>query len=342
MEKINWGILGLGQIAQKFSEGFSETSNAKLLAIASKNIDKLKNFKDQFKVEEKYSFNRYEDLINCDEVDIIYIALPNSLHHYWSIQCIKNDKNILVEKPATLNFEEIKDIEKNLQNKKVFFGEAFMYRYLPQIELVLDIIKKNEIGNPVFMKSSFGINLLTKKKFFFITKKKKINPKNRLFNKFLGGGCILDLGCYPMSFSLLIGSLLTKLKNTDLKISNIQKEIGETDIDIDAYAEIFFEGGFHSQIRSSFKKNLGNKSEIICEKGKIIIDDTWLGCSNIIKINDNKHKLIETKNNKNIYSHQIQNISKNILNGFFQPQYPGMSFEETLLNMKKINEWLNA
>ena len=71
--------------------------------------------------------------------------------------------------------------------------------------------------------------------------------------------------------------------------------MGETDVDIDAYAEIFFEGGFHSQINASFKKDLGSLSEIVCERGKIIIDDTWLGCSNIVKIKDNSHKLIETK-----------------------------------------------
>ena len=143
MEKINWGILGLGEIAQKFSDGFKETSNAKLLAIASRNSEKLKNFKDQFNIEKKYSFNNYEDLIDCKEVDIIYVALPNSFHHYWVIKSIKNKKHVLVEKPATLNFKEIKDIEKNLTHKELFFGEAFMYRHLPQIKLVLDMIKNN-------------------------------------------------------------------------------------------------------------------------------------------------------------------------------------------------------
>ena len=341
MEKINWGILGLGEIAHKFSGGFYQTSNAKLLAISSKNPEKLKNFRDQFKIDEKYSFNNYEDLINCKEVDIIYVALPNSLHHYWAVKSIKSKKHVLVEKPATLNFKEIIDIEKNLINEKLFFGEAFMYRYLPQIKLVLDIIKNNEIGNPLFMKSSFGINLLTKRKFLFFKKKKRIDPKNRLFDKTLGGGCILDLGCYPISFSLLIGSLITKLSKQDIKISNINKEIGETNVDIDSHAELFFEGGFHSKVSTSFKKNLGKISEIHGEKGSIIIKNTWLGGDNIVKINNNRRHLIDTKNYKNIYSYQIQSISENITNGTFQPQYPGMSLYETLLNMKIIDEWLN-
>ena len=173
MEKINWGILGLGEIAKNFSNGFQETSNARLIATASKNSEKSKRFKDLFNIEKKYSFNSYEDLINCEDVDIIYIALPNSLHHDWVLKSIKNNKNVLVEKPATINFKEIENIEKNLLSKKIFFGEAFMYRYHPQISLVLDIIKNDEIGNLLNMKSVFGKNLLSKKNFLFFKKKKK-------------------------------------------------------------------------------------------------------------------------------------------------------------------------
>ena len=162
MEKINWGILGLGEIAQKFSDGFQETTNSKLLAVSSKNSEKLKKFEGKFNLEKKYLFNEYEDLINCKDIDVIYIALPNSFHHHWVIKCIQNKKHILVEKPATLNFMEIEDIEKNLINKNLFFGEAFMYRHLPQINLVINMIKNDEIGNLLSMKSFFGINLLSK------------------------------------------------------------------------------------------------------------------------------------------------------------------------------------
>ena len=175
----------------------------KLLAISSKNDKKLKKFKDQFNIENKYSFNNYEELINSKDLDIVYISLPNSFHHEWSIKSIENNKNVLVEKPATLNLKQAHNINLSLKDKNLFYGEAFMYRYHPQINLLLKIIKNNEIGNLVSMKSSFGVNLLTKKFFFFNAK--KINPQNRLFNKELGGGCILDLGCYPISFSLRLG-----------------------------------------------------------------------------------------------------------------------------------------
>lgn len=174
MNRINWGIIGLGNIAQRFSEAFQEISNAKLLAIASKDMDKLNKFERKFLIEKKFVFQNYEDLIFCKDVDIIYIALPNSLHHFWIIQSIKNKKNVLVEKPATTSFSEILDINNTLLNTNLFFGEAYMYRHLPQIKNLMKIIKNKELGNLISMESSFGTNLLTKKKLIFFRKKKKL------------------------------------------------------------------------------------------------------------------------------------------------------------------------
>ena len=177
MKKVNWGIIGLGRIAEVFSDAFEEAENAQLLAVASREQKKLDYYKDRFNLEKKFLFNNYEDLILCRDIDIVYIALPNSLHHHWIIKCIKNKKKILVEKPATITFAEATDIKKRLNNNNLFFSEAFMYRYLPQIDLVINIIKKKEIGNLISMETSFGMNLLTKKKFFLFNKKKKLIVK---------------------------------------------------------------------------------------------------------------------------------------------------------------------
>ena len=177
MEKLNWGIIGLGRIAERFSEGFLEVNNARLLSVASKNLVKLDSYKNKYKIEEKYLFNSYEELIDCNDIDIVYIALPNSLHHQWVLKIIEKDKNVLVEKPATMNFSEAESIKNKLIGKNLFFGEAFMYRYLPQTKFVIDILQNKDIGEIYSMNSRFGINILTKRKFLFFNKKKKIDPK---------------------------------------------------------------------------------------------------------------------------------------------------------------------
>ena len=337
MEKINWGIIGLGNVAHKFSEAFKDIKNSKLLAAASKDKDKLNIFKEKYNFEDKFLFNTYEELIDCKDVDIIYIALPNFLHHKWAVKCIQNNKNILVEKPATLNLSETNDIKEKLQSKNLFFGEAFMYRYNPQIKSVINLIKNNKIGKPLSMKSNFGNNVWFKRKLFFFKKKKKIDKNNRLFNKDFGGGCILDLGCYPSSFSLLINSLIG---NSNFKLKNVTKELCETGVDIDSYADIVFESGFKSSLYSSFKKNL-RSSIIEGEKGSITINDTW-SSKDSIEIKSDKNYSIKSDDDKNIYSHQIECISENLLKKDYKPAFPVMTLSETIQNMEIMDMWLNT
>lgn len=173
MKTVNWGILGLGNIGFKFSDSFKNLKNAKLKGASSRNKEKLLRLAKQYTVEKEFLFEDYHDLLKCKDIDIIYIALPNSLHHYWIKECIKNKKKILVEKPSTMNFSELKDVVENYFNENVFFTEAFMYRYHPQIARLIELLNSKVIGTPISMESVFGIDLINKKKFFFFNKKKK-------------------------------------------------------------------------------------------------------------------------------------------------------------------------
>ena len=342
MKQVNWGIIGLGKIALQFAENVNLADNAKIKGISSKDQKKIEYFKTKFQIEKKYCYNNYEDLLDCDDIDIIYIALPNSLHYEWINKCIQKNKRILVEKPSTLNFSQIKTIDEKFDMKNIFFAEAFMYRFHPQVLKIIDIIKKKEIGNILSMKSYFGTDILTKKNFFGFKRKKNIDGNNRLFNKKLGGGAILDLGCYPVSFSILIASLVSRDSFKDFQILNKKKEISITDVDIDSYAEIKFENNFIAKVGASFTKNLGKQTEIIGNEGKIIIEDTWHGLSSkIYVINKGDKKEIKFKTKENAYTCQIKSLSKDILEHKKKPEFPGMTFDESLFNMKIIQEWLN-
>lgn len=340
-KKINWGIIGLGNIAHEFSKAIISTNNSKLIAISSNDENKLKKFIQQYNVEPRFSFKNYQDLINCNEVDIVYIALPNSLHKQWILNAIKNKKNVLVEKPATINFSEADEIKDHLKKTNIFFSEGLMYRYHPQIRSVMNIIKDNKIGNLLSMESFFGENILTKKKFFFFEKRKRIESSSRKFNKNLGGGCILDLGCYPSSFSLLIGSLKNESNVNSIKIHNVLIEKGDTGVDIDSRADLLFQDGFKSKIHVSFKKNLGNSSVIYGENGKIILNNTWSGGEIIIHSKKSTEQKLSFENNKDIYSYQIEEISKILIKKSNKINFPVMSLNEILINMKIIDDWLN-
>ena len=335
---INWGIIGLGNAAKQFALGFNDLTNSNLLAVASKTKEKLNFFKDKFKLDDKYCFSKYEDLINCKEIDIIYIALPHNFHFTWIINCLEQNKNVLVEKPATTKLEEMQNINRIVEQKKLFFAEGFMYRFHPQTKKIINLIQSGEIGNLLSMESNFGVNLLNKKKFFGLVKK-KVDYRNRLFNKSLAGGCIYDLGCYPSSLSILISQIKDE-NNLNYELKKKKKEYGYTNIDIDSYVDIIFSNGFKSHIGCSFNKNLGKSTKINGTKGYIHVEDTWHCIKSKIILNDKKIKNDQLDFN-NIFSFEINSISKSLLKNEKQPEFPAISKKDSEMNIKILEEWIS-
>ena len=137
----------------------------------------------------------------------------------------------------------------------------------------------------------------------------------------------------------MVNSIVNE-KNNNFDVLNVSREIGETGVDINSSAEVLFENGFSSKIHSSFKKNLGNQTIIMGKKGKIILQDTWIGKNIVVQLNNKRKRQINFDNKKNIYSYQIEIISSNLINGVTKTEYPGVDIEQTVLNMKIIESWL--
>ena len=338
---INWGIIGLGNVALEFANAFKDSNNAKLLGISSNNKNKIQKFMEKFNINKDYCFNKYEDLLNCEDIDIIYIALPNSMHKEWIEKSIEKKKNILIEKPAFMSLMETEIIKKKIQNGNFFFSESFIYRYTPQIFKVLELLRNNTIGKPISMVSNYGSNILTKKNIFGFKKKKKININNRLHSKKLGGGAILDLGCYPVSLSILIASMVSKINYDKINVLNKIKEIGSTEVDINSYAKLEFENGFMSEINASFSKEIGKETVIRGTDGVMRIMNPWQVEPSTIILEGKINKKIKVECVNNIFLYEINTISKNILEGKTKPDFPGLSIEEIIGGTTVLDKWLN-
>ena len=342
MKKVNWGIIGLGGVANKFADGFKYINNASIKGIASKDINKLNSFKNKFNIEEKFCYNNYIDLISDQEIDIIYIALPNTLHVPLIIKCIEHEKNILVEKPAISNLEDLYKVKNLILNSKIFFTEGFMYRYLPYLKKIKQLIENNTLGSMLDMESFFYVRVYKVKNFFGF-KFKKPDFSHRLFNKELGGGAILDLGCYPLSLSTFLNSINNPTNIENIVLTNIKTISCESDVDIFSSAEINFNNKFKSKIYCSFKDKMSQRTLINFEKGFISVNESWTPQEEMeIQIEiDNVKKSIKFVNYKNIYSHQIENISDQLLNKNKSPIFPSISLNEIELNTKILSKWLN-
>ena len=310
---INWGILGLGRMGTAFANSIKETSNAKLISVASKSG---KNFKD-------YENKTYQDVIKNKDIHAIYISTLNNTHVELIKETIEENKKILCEKPVSLSLENLLEVKKLIREKKTQFYEAIAYYSHPQTLELLNLINSDEIGEIQSIESNFGF-------------KTKFNPSSRLFDKSLGGGAIYDLGCYPISFFMLFTSSPEKIVMKS-KTLNYTK----SGVDDDATATLNYNNQFEGKIHVSFKNNLNNICIIKGTKGSIKINEPWLpSSSSSIEVTNDKHFYLRNINSKiSIYSNQIEKVSESFLN---QSESPNLfNIDKSIINMKLISKWLN-
>lgn len=323
---INWGVIGLGNMANKFCEAIQEVDNAKLKGVASTSKLRLRKFCSLYSIETNYQFDSYEKLVNCEEIDAIYICSLNNSHFNILKSCCEKNKKILCEKPFVVNLDEALEIGKLILKSKTPFYEAIAYRSHPQTNAILDIIKNGLIGKIKKIESNFGFKV------------KKINKDSRLFNKKLGGGAILDLGCYPVSFAELF-----REKNLNLKSLNVRGSKVITDVDDHAEINYIMNDNIEVDLKVSFKKNLENNCIINGDKGTLKVFSPWLPeKKSILEIHQNNSYYKKfVVSDKSVYSNQIFKISKSFLEKKDEDDHIMVNYDQSLEIMKILEIWKN-
>ena len=161
---MNWGIIGLGQMAKNFANSIKELKDNNLLGVSSNSFFKLLKFSYRHKINHKYLFNNYQKILDCKDIDSIYIATVNSSHFDLIMKCVKAKKNVLCEKPFVLNLNQANEVKEKLKHSNVFFLEGIAYRSHPQIKHIIKLLKENHIGKIIKIKSTFGFNAGNQKK----------------------------------------------------------------------------------------------------------------------------------------------------------------------------------
>tara|TARA_B100000579_G_scaffold63705_1_gene47073 strand:+ start:121 stop:1104 length:984 start_codon:yes stop_codon:yes gene_type:complete len=320
---IKWGIVGLGNMAQKFANAIKETNNAKLLSISSLNSEKLKSFANNFQIDKNYVFDSYNDLISCKKIDAVYIATLNNTHLNLIKSCAENKKNILCEKPLTLNFDEANEAANYIAKHDVIFYEAIAYYSHGQTKNLIALLNENKLGKIISINSTFGFKV------------KRVNPKSRIFDKSLGGGAILDVGCYPLSLLNLISK-----NSKNIKFINAKGSFSSTDVDDSAEANLVIEDTIDSYVKISFKENLENKLIIKGENGSLIVPNPWLPeMKSHIDVNyvNSSYKKFFTST-KSLFGNQIQNVSANIESNKKKDDFL-VNIEESLKIMNNLTIW---
>jgi predicted dehydrogenase len=189
MEPLRWGVIGTGGIAATFAADLSLTDSGRVVSVVSRATRSANRFADQFGIPNRHG--SYEDLVTDSDVDVVYVATPHPMHHANALLALEAGKPALVEKAFTMNAGEARDLVDTARARGLFLMEAMWTRFLPHIAEIRRLLAEGALGEIVSVVADHG-------QWF------PKDPNFRLFAPQLGGGALLDLGVYPVSFSSMI------------------------------------------------------------------------------------------------------------------------------------------
>jgi predicted dehydrogenase len=249
---IRWGIIGTGGIATALASDLRLIPDASLVAVGSRNQSTADEFGARFDVPHRHS--TYDDLVNDPDVDAVYVGTPHPGHHNAALSAINAGKAVLVEKPFTMNAKEASSLIDAARSRGVFLMEAMWARFLPHMVRVRELLTARALGD-------VRVVIADHNQWF------ARDPSHRLFDPALGGGALLDLGIYPVSFaSMVLGTPMRVTAASDRAF---------TGVDATTSAILQYDDGAHAVVTTSLEVAGPNRAVIVGTDARIEIDATF-------------------------------------------------------------------
>ena len=332
MPKLRWGILATGAIARAFAEGLRATQRGSLVAVGSRSGEKAREFASAFPGATPHP--GYTSLLADEEVDAVYIATPHPHHAEWAIRAAEAKKHVLCEKPLGLNHAEAMAIVEAARSNGVFLMEAFMYRTHPQIDELVRLLGEQAIGEVRHIRTSFGFQA-------------PFNAESRLFKNALGGGGILDVGCYPVSLARLAAGAGSGEPFLEPDAVDGHGALAETGVDRWAAALLKFPGGISAQIATSISLGLDSEAVIYGSRGRIRIPQPFLPSGRgsgawemQLEKRGEAPQLIQGETEVGLYTLEADHVAEQIAAGRSESQR--VSWEDSLGNARALDAWRRA
>ena len=314
--KIRWGILGTGRIARAFAEGLKHTINGELIAIASRTFESAQSFANEWEIP--HAFGSYEELAGSELLDAVYIATPHTEHLKNAVLCMEKRKAVLCEKPLAINAYQVSEMIQKAKEHDVLLMEGMWSRFPPLMHEVRRLIQENEIGEIRTIHADFGF------------RPKHKDPEGRLFNPNLGGGSLLDVGIYPLSFSSML--------NGKPKSFVTDWTRGETGVDEQASIILKYPNGSMAILHSSIQSDTSQEAFISGTEGTIRIHKQCWRPQKITISNRKslKSKVIEHPFSGNGFNYEAEHFSQLLIDGKKESEI--MSLNESLEIITLLDE----
>jgi len=327
--RVKWGIIGTGGIAQTYASGVSASESGELVAVGSRDVASAKAFAGKHKIPRAHG--SYPDLLADPEVEAVYISTPHPMHAEWAIKAAKAGKHILCEKPIGMNRGEAEAIFSAAKQAGVLVMEAFMYRCHPQTRKVVELIRSGALGVVGSVQATFSF-------------KNTSGADSRFWSKQLGGGGILDVGCYPVSFSRLVaGAMVGKSFANPVEVKALGQLHPQTGVDVVTSAVMRFESGLLAQVSTGVGLFQESTARIFGLEGWLHVVEPWLpstgGRPNILVLHREGRgpEQIEVAPDRPLYALEADAFARALRAG--ESDVPEMSRDDSLGNLAAMDAW---
>jgi predicted dehydrogenase len=316
-KKINWGIIGLGKIARKFASDMQLVPDAKLHAVASTSKERAAAFAQEFNAP--HAFGSYQAMLDCPDLDVVYIATPHVLHCENTLMCLERKMPVLCEKPMGMNPQEVKRMSDLAHQNQTFLMEALWTQFIPAFKKAMSLIASGAIGKPLSIKADFGFTA-------------PFDVQKRAFNKDLGGGSLLDIGIYPVFLAMEIFG-----KPIDIQAF---AQFSTTEVDATCAILLKHKSDEISMLHSTFTSLTNTEAYIYGEQGTIHIHPRFHHPEKVsLQLNGKPLKEFSMPYNGNGYQFEIEEVNrclkKNVLESPLMPLQKSALLAETLYRIRE-------
>ncbi|CAM2005494.1 Gfo/Idh/MocA family protein [Acanthopleuribacter pedis] len=253
MDQIRWGIIGAGRIARAFASDCQRVGNARVTAVAARDLTRAQAFAAAYAVPTAYG--DYDSLFAAADVDAVYISTPHSHHLDQAVAAIKAGKHILCEKPLVLNPEEGGAMIDAARTHDVYLMEMMWTSFLPAVRQALAWVDAGRIGKLTRVHADFGYPI-------------PYDANAREYHRDLGGGCLLEMGVYPVAFAWMA-------TGRDPARIQASAQLAPNGVEHDVSALFDYGDGVTACLAASFRAKLPNVAYLIGESGWIAVPDFW-------------------------------------------------------------------
>lgn len=315
MKTVRWGIIGTGEIARRFAQACNNTPHVSLAAVASRKKETANSFADEFNIEHR--FGSYASMAESDKVDAIYIAVPHGLHAECALICIQNGKGVLCEKPITVNSRQLEMLVEASEQNKVFLMEAMWARLVPGTSQLIEYVDSGALGEIKGVQGSFCYHMDVDE------------LGHHVFMPAQGGGSLLDVGCYALSFASWY------INGEPVEVSAMA-DIGSQEVDLHTCMLMKYANGAIADLSSAIMLRKPNEGFIFGEKGYIYAPRFYAPQSYEIRLHGQEIQKVECPYYGNGFEEQIMEASDCICAGLVES--PLLPHSQSLKIMRQMDE----